>query len=82
MVKYLKLKKKPKWWKFKMAEIKDGGYTFGGIQTYKGHPIIWSASKHTGRCPNIWGAFKHTGVHPNICGHPNIQGVHPNIWGY
>ena len=53
-IKYLKLKK--------MAEIQDGGYTYGGIQTYKEHP-------------NIWGAFKLTGRCPNIRGHSNIQGV-------
>ena len=38
-----------------MAEIQDGSYTYGGIQTYKGHPNIQE------RCPDIWG-------HSNIQG--------------
>ena len=61
----IKKKKKPK-----MAEIQDDGYTYGGIQTYRGQHM--GASEHT-RASKHWGhptyrevskhmgAFKHTG---------------------
>ena len=79
-----------KWIKYfqfkKVAEIQDGSYTYGGIQTYRGHPNMKGESKHMGGVqtyggiktykghPNIWGASKHTGRCPNIWGHSNIQG--------
>ena len=47
-IKYLKLKKK-------MAEIQDGGYTYGGFQT-------WGVSKHEGH-PNIQGASRYMGAY-------------------
>ena len=77
-IKYLKLKKK------RMAEIQDGSYMYGGIQTYRG------PSKHVGiqtyrgciktyghiqtyrECPNIKGGIQAYGWCPNIWGHPNI----------
>ena len=38
-----------------MAEIQDGGYTYGGIQTY-------------GECPHMRGIQTYRG-HPNVWGH-------------
>ena len=57
-----------------MADIQDGGYTYGGIQTYRGdniggHQNIQEASKHMGAIQTYrevskhMGAFKHTGGH-------------------
>ena len=47
-----------------MAEIQDGSYTYGGIQTiqgafkHRGHPYIWVVSKHGG-IQIIQGVSKH-----------------------
>ena len=49
-----------------MAEIQDGGYTYGGIQTYRGHPNMKGASKYvagvqTWGHQNIQRASRHMG---------------------
>ena len=63
-----------------MEEIQDGGYTYGGIQTYRG------ASKHEGRHPNIWVVSKHMWASKHTGGVQTYRGIQmygwcPNIWG-
>ena len=56
MDKIFKIKKKNN----KMVEIQDGSYTYGGIQTCRGHPNMKGASKHMGGV-QTYGASKHMG---------------------
>ena len=83
-IKYLKLKKN------KMAEIQDGSYTYGGIQTYGGCPNMRGIQTYRGH-PNVWYGHSLSGTKHAffvLCmygGHPNIIQTYrkcPNIQTY
>ena len=53
----------------------EASKTYGGVQTYRGHPNIWQCPNIWGN-QNIWGPYKYMGASKYI-GDVQTYGQHP-----